>query len=425
MFGSLIFLLWVLLLILSFIKTRDLFSPGKVFSAIFLVFFGDIFFTPYSEKVYLSILLIFFIHLILILIERKINFTLPKSFILNRSYKKIVRKIWLLTTIPILAQLLLINELGGLEQYILSIGLRVDAWKGLGYLIFFTKFINMLNYLYFIVILKVKNKTKNIKIIFFLHFLVFTLISLMSGSRSTLLWNLVFMMVYYNYNIKKINFTVILSGASIIVMLAMIIGVARDGYKYTDDGIQTGLQGSSKILKMSNFTYGLDPLELVLNNNLKEIKYGSTYLSAVTNLIPRKLWPGKPDTGGMVITKDYLNDAYGGFSYISPGLIPEAIINFGYFGGFVFSFIIMNLLNFILLKYYRKKYIYKKKLRKNIFINGSYPFLLFGIISYLYAEFTTNTISTMIFKILIFLILIKVCIPKNVINYLKVNNGIR
>ncbi|WP_375239820.1 O-antigen polymerase [Aurantibacter sp.] len=425
MFGSLIFLLWILLLILSFIKTRDLFSPGKVFSAIFFVFFGDIFFTPYSEKVYLSILLIFFIHLILILSEKKINFTLPKSFILNRSYKKIVRRIWLLTTIPILAQLLLINKLGGLEKYILSIGLRVDAWKGLGYLIFFTKFINMLNYLYFIVILKLKNKTKNIKIIFFLHFLVFTVISLMSGSRSTLLWNLVFMMVYYNYNIKKVNFTLILSGALIIVILAMIIGVARDGYKYTDDGIQTGLQGSSKILKMSNFTYGLDPLELVLNNNLKEIKYGSTYVSAVTNLIPRKLWPGKPDTGGMVITKDYLNNVYGGFSYISPGLIPEAIINFGYFVGFIFSFIIMNLFNFSLLRFRRKQYTFRKNLKKEVLIKGIYPFLLFGVISYIYAEFTTNTISMMIFKVFTFYLIVVLCLPKKEENSLKLLDEIR
>ena len=77
------------------------------------------------------------------------------------------------------------------------------------------------------------------------------------------------------------------------------------------------------------------------NNSLS---YGMTYLTAITNLVPRSIWPSKPDPGGVVFTRDYTNGMYDEFNQYSTGLFPEAIINFGMIGGFIFGSLLLFIL---------------------------------------------------------------------------------
>ncbi|GGK60681.1 hypothetical protein GCM10007963_30930 [Lutibacter litoralis] len=191
----------------------------------------------------------------------------------------------------------------------------------------------------------------------------------------------------------------------------MIVGISREGYKIENGKLKSGLNNSEVSInfsKFSNFQYGLQPLEKTIDQtNLFELEYGLTYLTAVTNLIPRKIWPNKPESGGVIITKKHFGDPFGGFSNYTTGLIPEAIINFGILGGVLIAPLILGVLIMFLLNYQKKlKYLMVRNssFKKNILILGVYPFLLIGINSYTYAEFTTNTISMMVYKVLLFVI---------------------
>lgn len=402
--GSGLLLIWFLIFVWSFMTNSDIFAPSKVFSLIILVFFGDVFVGDYPDFVHYNVILLLMINASLVIFEKKAINTYGRFNVGASISRSLVGRIWFLSILPISAQIYLIHLMGGLEPYIASIGLRVYEWKGLGFVIVLIKAFNVLNYLYFIFIVKLNRINWAQYLMFGLHLTIFIIISLMSGSRSTLLWNFVFMTVYYHYNRTKISSIKAGLVFASILIFAMLLGNAREGYNLNDGRLETGLSQTKSLLKMSNFKYGLDPMVLLSNRSVENPKLGMTYLSAITNLVPRKIWENKPDTGGMVITKEYFNDAYGGYSYLSPGLIPEAMINFGEITGFVFAALLIIILLFLLGRYtlYQNNIARTGDLKKYILYSGLYPFLLFGILSYLYAEFTTNTISLVIFKITLY-----------------------
>lgn len=291
--------------------------------------------------------------------------------------------------------------MGGIVSYISGIGSRVSLWKGFGVFLLLIKLINIINYIYFIKIIN-SNPSKNHKLLFLLNFTIFIGLSLLSGSRSMLLWNIVFMGVYYHYVVNRINITKATSLFFSVVVVAMVLGVMRDGYSMDDTGFQAGVSVEDKVLNMSNFTYGTKPIYLLLEKEeITQLSYGKTYLTVFTNLIPRALWPGKPDPGGIVFTRDILNDPFEGNSYYSTGIIGEAFINFGYAFGVLF-FMIQLFIMYFMMFYYVRKLTLKNIIEKNPESFGVYPFLLFGLPAYLYAEFTTNTLSVFFFKVLIF-----------------------
>ncbi len=53
------------------------------------------------------------------------------------------------------------------------------------------------------------------------------------------------------------------------------------------------------------------------------------------------MWPGKPDSAGLVITKEYLGDPWLGAGNNSAGLLAESIMNFGFVIGICVSFVIL------------------------------------------------------------------------------------
>ncbi|MEZ5960561.1 MAG: O-antigen polymerase [Hyphomonadaceae bacterium] len=66
---------------------------------------------------------------------------------------------------------------------------------------------------------------------------------------------------------------------------------------------------------------------------------GATYVAALTNLIPRAIWPEKPLGGGPTLTNLIFPNSYEigrfGNSSITPGLVPEAYMNFGPLGALI------------------------------------------------------------------------------------------
>jgi len=404
--------IYLFLIVLSFRKRKDLFSPLKVYLLTILVFWGKVFVVEYNfitTLCFLAILLFGFFILIfegnqkLVTNRKKIDFS-------NRSY--IWKRLWLLTLIPLYFQYDLIQAMGGLERYIWSMGLRVVEWKGYGFHILMIRSILVINLLYFVIIVKNKKNTPKEKIGFVANFSIYIILAFLTSSRSTLLVNIFLMMIIYYYNVKPIKFSKISLTAIGLILIALILGVARNGYGLEDGKLKTGLSNNSnKKIELANFSYGLFPLEKVTEEEyIKSYYYGKTYLSVITNLVPRKYWENKPPTGGVVFTKDY-HDVHNGYSNYSTGIFVEGFINFGFFTGSAVSLIILILIYTLFFGYLNKNRM-KTSSQKSVIFALVYPNLLFLLPTYLHGEFTTVTHTIFIQKILLILIFTKIVIPK-------------
>ena len=123
---------------------------------------------------------------------------------------------------------------------------------------------------------------------------------------------------------------------------------------------------------------------------------GKTYVSAITNLVPRSIWPDKFDTGGIEFNEYYLNDKYEGLSYISPSLFGELVLNFGLQSSIILypiSILALLIIGIILAR--KMDILY-------------YPILSVGMPGYFYTEFTGHTMSFVYFKLILIACLIRI-----------------
>lgn len=404
--------IFIILLILSFVRRTDIFSPFKIYLLNIAVFWGEIFVCDYNAIVNVYFLTILSFGLIIFVLEGKTDKISDHNKIEFTSRKKIWIKLWLLTLIPVCAQLLLIMKMGGIEGYIFSIGLRVKEWSGLGIYIVLIRTISIINLVYFYLIIKLRNTSSKEKLSFYLNLLVFIIIALLSGSRSTLLVNFILMAIVYYYFVKKISVVRFFFIGISALFIAMVIGIARNGYSFKDGELKTGLSNENrdKQVETSNFSYGLFPLEIITEQEyIKSYRLGSTYLSAVTNLVPRSLWSEKPDTGGVVFTTEYYN-IHQGYSNYSTGFIVEGIINYGYFVGTIFAYLLLFFIYWLFTSYFKKSHSFLF-LRKLTIYDLSYVCFLYLIPTYLHGEFTTVTHSIFINKILVLWFVVYFVIP--------------
>lgn len=416
---NIVFILYFLLLFaLSYTQRTDLFSPLRVFLLNIIVFWGDIFVNEYNPYVSFYFFTILSFGLVIYILEGKDRNTNSREKLCIPDQKKMWVKLWILTLIPVLAQFYLIMKMGGIAGYIYSIGLRVKEWSGLGIYIVLIRTMPVINLVYYILLVKSRHVGRMEKVFFFFNFVIFVIISLLSGSRSTLLVNFVLMFIVYYYYVKKISVSKFFLVGVVTLFLAMVMGIARNGYSYKDGELKTGLsnENSEKKIEAANFTYGLFPLKIITEQEyLKSYSYGSTYLSALTNVIPRSIWPGKPDTGGVTFTSQYQN-IHQGYSNYSTDFLVEGILNFGYVGGTVFAYALLFLIYWAFTSYY-KKYRCFHSLRSAIIYYLSYVCFLFLIPTYLHGEFTTVTHTIFINKIAVIIAVVYFVIPSK-INYI-------
>lgn len=413
--GIVFFLIWLSLLLISFHKRKDFCSPSKLFLLNIIVFWGDIFVTEYNIFVNVCFFFTLIFGFLIIKLEGSGNNLNQKGFLIVRNKKILWIKLWILTLIPILSQIMLIDKLGGVDGYMASISLRVKEWQGLGIYLFFLKFMQVINLLYFFLIVKIYGVSKSEKIGFLLNLVIFMSISLLSGSRSTLLVNFILMAIIYYYVVHrfKIKFFLLL-GVSLL-FIAMLLGAVRNGLSYHDGELITGLSDDSPNKKMetSNFSYGLFPLKVISETNyIESYKYGSTYLSAITNLVPRTIWPDKPDTGGVVFTNEYYN-VHNGYSNYSTSFIVEGILNWGEFLGVVMAYLLMIFIYVFFLNYFKSKYVFDN-LQTFVMYFMSYACCLYIIPSYFHGEFTTVTHTLFVNKLVIIILVVKFVISSRV-----------
>lgn len=351
---SVIYLLfWIILIIFSLINNKDIFSPAKIYLLNSILFFSNIGTGDYDPEIHYIYLIYLLIGLVMLALETSGKRDIyniaaaPKNNINDIFYWRSVTVLWLLTTVPIAVQVYLITRTGGLSNYIYLLNIRVISFAGLGAFFTITRMINVIDLFYFSINLLYLKKSDNWVIgwlLWLLHSAVFVQIGLLSGSRG-FLHTIIFLLVIYHYIKKRFNLTKVLLFGIVILLLAVTIGTAREGYRYDDFGIKTGFDNINsdlstnwlgrKILHIGKT--GILPLEIVLSRPDSNLAHGGTLLAGVTHLIPGNWWQEKPASGGVVLTRDWFYDAWKGYSNLSTGIVAEGVINFGKLAGIVFG----------------------------------------------------------------------------------------
>jgi len=322
--------------ICSYWSNRDLFSPTKLYLVTLCVCFLDIFLNPYRIEIcciYVGLLLV---PLVLVAYESGIAGRFGR---LVQSHKysvaspppagRIVALIWLMTTVPVLSITYLVTLFGGLGSYLDHLAIRALALRGLNT---FSEpainLISLLTVLYFGVGL-IEKRSLGWWACYSLHFTIAVAILSMSGSRRYFLMPLLMMLATSHYFRAEVSIKRACGVLALLLAVTSIFGLLRMGHRGL--GLLTKSLNRYELESLTyHFKYGLIPLEAIFAADVIDLHYGSTFVAAVTNLIPRPLWPGKPDSAGLVITKEYLGDRWLGTSNITAGLLAESVMNFGF-----------------------------------------------------------------------------------------------
>jgi hypothetical protein len=352
-------MLFILLLIalgLCFAANRDIFSPGKFYHMSLTVYFADVFFSEQSGYVYAVCFAFILVGMFMSIVEaytlsqRRVALIRRKPSDIVPSWFVIV--LWGLSIVPVWAQWHMIHLTGGLASLATSIVHRVAEHRGLGALTMLIKLIAPINLVYFGVGLVYRKRHAGAWwLVYCAHLLVFIAVALPRGSRGFLLHHFVFMMVLYHYFRKPIKLRYALAGGAVLLIIAAFLGAVRQNITRINsvDSLK-GMNGGA--LRLTIFSYGLMPLNVVFSDEFTEYQYGKTFLTPVTNLVPRQIWPEKFDSGGVVLTRFALGREYTGMSNMSTGIVAESILNFGYPLGLLCAFAILALAIFFMVQFY-------------------------------------------------------------------------
>ena len=340
-----LFLLLIAAVLFSIKCNRDIFSPAKFYHLSLTVFFLDIFLSEhngYVYAVYFGYILVGFLFSILEVSMRPASGAVcirPQSS--DRVPARFVVTLWAISMIPILAYTSLIHITGGFESLAEIIAFRVAKWQGLGILVALAKLIGPINLVYFTLgLVYTPRRPRLWWLLYGLHLLLFLGNALLLGGRSFMLMQPLMMIVIYNYLRKPIRLRVVLVAGILLLAIASFLGTVRNNLARLDiDADVFEMSGETFNLKM--FSYGTMPLDIVFTGEFSDCQYGATFLSALTNFIPRKIWPGKFDPGGVVLTKFAHGKSYAGTYNLSPGIVAESILNFGPVAGIFCGFAIL------------------------------------------------------------------------------------
>jgi hypothetical protein len=378
----------------SYWSNTDLFSPIKLYLLTLFVCFLDIFLNSYRLEIcciYLGLLLI-------PLALAKYESRAARPFAdLARWHKQTpvaanapgigaVALIWALTVLPLASMTYLVSYFGGLTEYLNQLAIRHLAFQGLN--TFSELAINLsslLTVLYFGIGI-IGRRSSGWWICYSLHLTIALAILSMSGSRRSLLMPMVMMLALFHY------FRSLISGMRaavfliFVLVIASLIGVLRMGQRGAGSLVRD-LNEYERESVTAHFKYGLVPLEVVLDANVLNLRYGSTFLAAVTNVIPRPLWPDKPDSAGLAITQDYLGNRWLGASNLNAGFLAESIMNFGLPIGLAFSFTgLIAAMVFLLRRYHRIVFLLRRTDRS---IQG-----VFCLVRYLHIAIAVTSLIT-------------------------------
>ena len=356
MIPLILFTLLLVALGLCFTSNRDIFSPGKFYHAYLVVFFADVFLSEHSGYVYAIYSGFVLSGMLISLIEAYAlsrchpPLTCPES--LGSLPSRFIGVLWILSVLPVLLQLYLIHITGGFASLARVVTYRVVEWQGLGHLLLPIRLMGPLNLVYFTVgIVYAKRHSGPWWFLYGLHLLLSIISALLLGGRGGALMRVVSLMLVYNYLRRPIKFRYAVVAGTTLLIIACFLGTVRNNLTRVK-GVDDLMRLRGKTLNRMAFSYGTIPLDLVFSQEFADYQYGKTFLTVVTHYVPRGIWQQKPDSGGVVLTKFRDRQHYRGLGNLSPGVVTESILNFGYPLGVLLGFVFLLLAIVIIVHVY-------------------------------------------------------------------------
>jgi len=359
--------------LLSLLANRELFTPVKFYFLSILLYFLDVFLSPQLPEIYIIYFCYILFGLLLIFLEKKLisNFKYTMDRFRERKSPTLVNPniiftcLLFLTIIPILSQYYMISLSGGIQEYFVSMKLRVISWSGLGYIYILRDFLPIINLIFFmiLIIFDFKNK-KSWLIVYIFHLILTLLIGGMTGSRSAVLNTILFNIIAYHYLVKPIKLRILIISFFALIVSSTILYSARQQVNFDGDKISLlneNFDLLESLKERSTSIYGIIPLNIIYSNEFNNFQYGLTYLTSVSNFIPKFIWPGKPASSGIILTKFYWGANYEGSSNFSTGIVAEGVMNYGYALGPFIGFFLGLILAYNILKVFRFLRRYLKK----------------------------------------------------------------
>jgi len=338
------------------------------------------------------------------------------TFFKMRLPNAILVPVFLFSFIGIFSWIKYFNLYGGVWAYLYEGGLAIRVLKarGYGWLLILINFYNIANTLFYIYILSIWKKKILIKkklskyfltIFFIFHTFLYFLLVTPLGQRGGIFWKVVLFGIIFYYFYKHISQRSLILGGCILLVLAFMLNTVRS---YPNDYLLAFSQFGNVdyykgfIKEGWGFNVRLDALYKIIDAVPKKFDYqlGKTYLSLITQFIPRKWFPEKLETAGYFITREITrSSSYRGTAHDAPTFIGEAYLNFGVFG---------VVLALILLGWVCKIFDSLKNLCEySPIVIYLYAFLMISMFTLFLGEFT-NVVFGLIYNILsifIFLIL--------------------
>lgn len=400
----LIFLIFSFTVFLSLWLNRDIFSPSKWFVFHFTVYFFDIYLGEYSLEDHLLVFLTLIVILFIVFIDRPVSYNNEHVFYKEKLLRfKGCFFFCSLLFIPVSAQVYIIYSFGGFYSYLDIIKMRVLEFRGLGPVLLLTGFYTPVVLACFGFLLSSNNKYKD-WLFFLAIFIGMISINLLSGGRGTLLAPIVSMVVIYHFLKRNINISFVILIGVILISSAALLEVLRNQISVDNNQVQLFSETGASRASFEFTKYGLISPQLIMDNPISEYEYGSTYLTVFTNFVPRKLWPEKPSTGGVILTNRYMSGVWNGASNLATGVAAEAMLNFGEIGLIILPFQFL-IIYFVMLKMYKGIFKYDSGTDRRVKAVLIYAVLSMSLVGFISGEFTNIMMRVLInlfFIILIF-----------------------
>jgi hypothetical protein len=394
--------LFVLIVLWALLSNHDLYSPAKFFLFSFFIFHVGALAARTSYQLWMLVLLVLLVGASTVLFEalsplpRRPRYPLelrrhadPPHFLLC---------IWALSLPALAGELFLLWHFGGLSAYINIISNRVIEFRGLGWAVTLSATLVTWNLAYFVVGLT-RPRSRRWWSLYAVHFLMSLAVGLLSGSRGGTLNVFAMQLFCYHYIRGNVRLRYALALAASLLAFALVLGVVRNAVRFGDQGLSTGFGGGDSSVQYGTFEYGTQPLQILLD--------ADHLMSLVTNLVPRDWWPDKPDTGGVFFTKEYAGNPSAGASNLTPTLLGESVINFGWVAGIALYAYAYPALMYLLVRYYRRVVVWARA------AGGAaaavevllYVCVMWAVVGLMIAEVTTTVLNLITTKILPLLLL--------------------
>jgi hypothetical protein len=423
--------IFVVVFLWGLVSNPDLFSPAKFFLFSYFVFHLGVLSDRYPYELWLLILVVLLVGATTVLFEalnplpREPRYALQLPRPADPRYFLVW--IWALSLPAVAAEGYLLWKLGGLQAYLNLLGSRVVEFRGSGWAIALAASIVTFNLAYFAVGLT-RTRSRLWWSAYGVHLALSLAVGLLSGSRSAFLNTFAIQLFCYHYIKGNVKLTRAVPIAVALVVAALALGAVRNAVRFEDDAVSVATSSSDHPLQFSTFTYGIQPLQILLDADQLKPAYGLTLVSVVTNVVPRDWWPDKPDTGGVFFTKVYTGNAWGGYSNLTPTLLGEGIINFGWVLGILTYALAYPALMYGVVRYYRRVVIWARAERGataaiEILL---YVCVMWAVVGLMVAEVTTTVVNLVTVRVLP-LLLLKVVFaqPLRPVRRVRANGAVR